>query len=81
MSFKDYLKNRRTFNTASGHFTRNAQLDPHMPDATSWEDLKRYLKGNPLLRVQIAPAYEVWMAYQRLRQKASQRGQDRPSKR
>ncbi len=79
MSFKDYLRNRRTFNTASGHFTGNAQLDPYMPDETSWEDLKRYLEGDPLLRVQIAPAYEVWMAYQKSRQKKSKRDHGRPA--
>ncbi|KQT04799.1 MULTISPECIES: YozE family protein [unclassified Rhizobium] len=80
MSFNDYLKNRQTFNTPAGHFTRSARLDPNMPDASTWQDLKQYLEGDSLLSTNLTAAYEVWMAYQKSLQKVVKRSRGRPPK-
>ncbi len=80
MSFNEYLKNRQTFNTPAGHFTHSARLDPNMPDASTWQDLKQYLEGDSLLSTNLTAAYEVWMAYQKSLQKVVKRSRGRPPK-
>jgi hypothetical protein len=43
MTFKEYIAGINAGGFAMGHFVLDAQGDPELPDAESWEELEAYL--------------------------------------
>jgi hypothetical protein len=80
MSFKEYLKARKNFDTPAGNFTRGAMNDAHLPDASTWAELKAYIEGVPGMKGSMPAAYEVWMSYQKSQRKIVKRNVGRPAK-
>lgn len=69
MSFREYVKRRRITDTPAGDFTRDAQMDPNMPDARNWAELRAYLERVSNLPGVIPAGQQVWQAYRRQRPK------------
>jgi hypothetical protein len=68
MTFKEYVRSRRVTDTAAGDFTKDASKDGRLPDASSWSELKTYLKRRApggLHRDVLAAARQVWQGYQK----------------
>ena len=45
MTFKEYIAGMKAGDFALGHFVLDAQGDPELPNAESWEELEAYLVG------------------------------------
>ena len=63
MSFKGYLRHRRVTDDPAGDFVAVAQLDGAMPDADTWDDLRRYLEQRHATAAVLETAHKVWRAY------------------
>ncbi|MDG1372742.1 MAG: YozE family protein [Paracoccaceae bacterium] len=64
-SFLEYIKSRRITDTPAGDFTHDARRDRNLPDAQSWDELRRYLSRRTSNPNVIAAAHSVWSQYVR----------------
>jgi hypothetical protein len=65
--FKAFLKKRRWTNDLDRQFVDDAELDPMLPDAVSWEQLKTYLNEHEAVPKALAAAKDVWEQYEKER--------------
>ena len=64
MSFKAYVLNRRRGPNPQGDFVEHARSDHAMPDARSWEELRRYLLACGACPGAVRSAAIIWRGYQ-----------------
>ena len=67
MSFRDFVRNLRPVGLPLGCFLQDAQRDPNLPDARTWEELKGYLLSSNAKQETIQTAFYFWKDYQALR--------------
>jgi hypothetical protein len=63
MSFKKYLKSRRTAFYAQGDFVADALLDPNFPDPRTWKEFQAYVTECGSGHQRMAAARSVWRQY------------------
>jgi hypothetical protein len=65
--FKAFLKKRRWTADLDRQFVDDAELDPRLPDAASWEQLEAYLREHEAVPNALAAARYVWEQYEKER--------------
>jgi hypothetical protein len=65
--FKAFLRKRQWTAELDRHFVDDAQLDPTLPDVTSWEQLEAYLHQHEAVSNALAAARYVWEQYEQER--------------
>lgn len=75
MTFRGYVRHRRITDDSAGDFVAVARLDIAMPDAETWDELRRYLERQMAGEVVMEAARRVWRGYltARARETASAR--------
>ena len=63
MSFLVYLRHRRITDDPAGDFVAVARLDKALPDAETWDELRRYLEELGAAEAIVEAAHRVWRAY------------------
>lgn len=64
-SFLEYIEIRRITDSPAGDFTNDAKRDRNLPDAQTWDELRRYLKWKTNDAQVIAAARSVWAQFVR----------------
>ena len=64
MTFKEYIAGMNAGDFALGHFVLDAQGDPELPNATSWEELEAYLVGKKAKAEVLRGAKEYWSFFE-----------------
>jgi hypothetical protein len=64
MTFKEYIAGMRASDFALGHFVLDAQGDPELPNAQSWEELEAYLVGKKAKEEVLRGAREYWSFFE-----------------
>jgi hypothetical protein len=65
--FRAFLKARRWPDNLDRHFVDDAELDPMLPDAASWEQLEAYLSQCEADHQALHAARHVWEYYEKER--------------
>jgi hypothetical protein len=63
--FKAFLKKRRWTDNLNRQFVDDAERDPMLPDAASWEQLETYLNQREAVPQALHAARYVWEQYEK----------------
>ena len=66
-NFKAFLKKRRCNADLNRQFVDDAEADPRLPDAESWEQLETYLDEHKAVPKALDAARYVWEQYEKER--------------
>ena len=64
MTFKEYIAAMNAADFALGHFVLDAQGDPELPNAESWEELEAYLLAKKAKEEVLRGAREYWSFFE-----------------
>ena len=64
-NFKAFLNKRRWTGNLDRHFVDDAERDPMLPDAASWEQLEAYLNQREADPQALHAARSVWEEYEK----------------
>jgi len=70
LSFRTYIHRRRIASTAAGDFIADAKVDPNLPNATTWQELRNYLVDSGASENAIKAGRIVWRGYLAARRNA-----------
>lgn len=71
IAFTAYIRGRVWTETPQGEFCRQAQRDVRLPDAETWEALRRHLHVGWYTAAEIEAARAVWRSFAAARRRAA----------